>query len=73
MALCGPWLPEDPADAAFRMPEGVLDLNNCPAFLGRAQKFPRAASFKIELSIVKSAITFRNRVFSPSSSFRRFA
>jgi hypothetical protein len=48
-------------DTAFRMTTILLQLLDCPTLLGRAQKFPRAASFKIELSIVRSATTFRNR------------
>ena len=37
-----------------------------------AQKFPRAASFKISLSSVRSATVRRSRAFSASSSFSRF-
>ena len=37
-----------------------------------AYQFPEAASFRISLSSVRSAIALRSRRFSVSSSFRRF-
>jgi hypothetical protein len=49
------------------MPQMLLGLD------GRAQKFPREASLRIALSIVRSAIAFRKRVFSASISFNRFS
>ena len=44
-----------------------------PTTLRRTQKFPEAASRRMALSSSASATSFFKRVFSRSSSFRRFA
>jgi len=67
------WVVQHTANTSLRYPESLLNLICCPAPFHRAQKFPRAASFSIALSIDKSDTTLRSRLFSCSSSFKRFA
>ena len=52
-----------------QLPSHMLDAD--PPTRG-AYQFPDAASFRISLSSVRSAIALRSRMFSVSRSFRRF-
>src|SRR3954469_10887144 len=51
--------------------EGQLNMLNTGAPTRGAQKFPRAASCRISLSSVRSAMALRRRWFSVSSAFMR--
>ena len=79
LALRRAMLTERRTDAALgdsQMPSHMLDTD-APArgayqFRWRGPSVPEAASFKISLSSVRSAIALRSRRFSVSSSLRRF-
>lgn len=66
-------LAEHPADPAFGYCQLASDMINAAPSPRRAQKFPRAASWRISLSSVRSEIARRSRVFSFSRSFIRRA
>ena len=72
LALRGAMLPENAAGPALRYANGLPHLVNAPASARRAQKFPPAASVRINLSKVKSETALRRRWFSFSSSLSRF-
>jgi len=79
LALRRTMLPECAADPALRYAKGLPHMDNTLTAAGRAQKFcwrcpsgPRAASFKINFSIVRSDTARLRRWFSVSSSFSRF-
>jgi hypothetical protein len=65
-------LAENLADEALRHGELRHDMVDATAAVSGAQKFPEAASFRTSFSSVRSDTAFRNRLFSFSSSFRRF-
>ena len=67
------WLPEHPARSPLRRPELLTYTHHTTSSALGAQKFPSAASSRISLSSVKSAIARFRRPFSRSSSFRRRA
>src|SRR3954470_1217797 len=70
-ALCRAVLRERPAGAALGDGQHGPDVLDTGAPTRGAQKFPRAASCRISLSSVRSAIALRRRWFSVSSSFMR--
>lgn len=73
VALAGAGLSEGPAGPALENSVNLLDMQDAaPAALG-AYLFPSAASFRIGLSSVRSAIARLSRAFSCSSSFSRRA
>jgi hypothetical protein len=73
IALCSPWLPDDPAGQPFAQPIFLTSrLDRLPAPLG-AYKFPRAMSFNTCFSSDRSATSFLSRLFSSSSRLSRFA
>lgn len=55
------------------MPRDLTHIHHCRPAFGRAQTFPEAASFSIEISSAWSATSFLSCVFSSSNSLRRFA
>ena len=71
--LCSPGLRKRPAGAPFGDAIPLLYQFHASPSAGRAQKFPRAASFRIWLSTVRSATARLRRAFSPSISRNRFA
>ena len=71
--LCSPGLRKRPAGAPFGDAIPLLYQFHALPSAGRAQKFPRAASFRIWLSTVRSATARLRRAFSPSISRNRFA
>ena len=71
LALCGAVLPERPAGAALGDGQHRPDVLDTGAPTRGAQKFPRAASCRISLSSVRSAMALRKRWFSVSSAFMR--
>ena len=66
-------LPQDSTSPTLRNSQPLLDVSHGLAPPYRAQKFPEATSFRIALSNAWSATSLFSRVFSFSSSFRRFA
>ena len=73
LALCRSMLPEHAADPPLgHRHHGPDMIDTAPAARG-AQKFPREASCRINLSNVRSDTALRNRAFSFSSSFIRRA
>jgi len=66
-------LPKYVACPPFRDGKNFTDVSYRLASPQRAQKFPRVASFRIEISSGSSAASFFSRVFSFSSSLRRLA
>src|ERR687885_1277212 len=71
LALCRAVLTERPTGAALgdgQLPSDMLDAGASPR---GAQKFPRAASCRMSLSSVRSAMARRSRAFSVSRSFSR--
>ncbi len=64
-------LPERPAGATLGDVQHGPDVLHTGAPTRGAQKFPRAASCRISLSSVRSAIALRSRWFSVSRSFMR--
>ena len=54
------WLSYDEANASFGIWQQLFDHFGGPAPFVRAQKFPRAASLRISLSIERFATSFRN-------------
>ena len=73
-ALCRSGLIDHPAGPALRdCGQHPLDVLHALAAIGRAQKFPSAASFRICLSSARSATVQFSRAFSCSSLLSRFA
>ena len=70
-ALGRAMLTERPAGATLGDSPHRPDVLDTGALTRRAQKFPRAASCRISLSSVRSAMALRRRWFSVSSSFMR--
>jgi hypothetical protein len=71
LTLCRAVLPERPAGPTLGYLHRLDDvLDTCTAARGAGQ-FPRAASCRISLSRVRSAIALRSRWFSTSKSFIR--
>src|SRR4051794_4390589 len=70
-ALCRAVLTERAAGATLGDGQHGPDVLDTGAPTRGAQKFPRAASCRISLSSVRSAIALRRRWFSVSSSFMR--
>ena len=64
---------QHPADASFRVFALLLDVPHDLSSSRWAQYFPSAASFRSNLSTVRSATARFSRAFSVSSSFSRFA
>ena len=73
LALCGAMLAQGAAGAALGYAERLPYVVDAFAATRRAQKFPRAASARINLSSVKSETARRSLWFSVSSSFSRFS
>lgn len=73
MALGRACLAKHPAGPAFGDAKGLLDLRDAGAAPLGAQNFPRAASYRISLSSVRSTTALRRRWFSRSSSLSRLA
>ena len=71
LALRGPMLPERAAGPALRYAKFSSHMVDAFPATRRAQKFPFAASVRINLSSVTSDTARRSRWFSFSSSFRR--
>ena len=71
LALRGSMLPKRTAGAALRHAQLLPHMVDALAATRRAQKFPFAASVRINLSSVRSDTARRSRWFSFSSSFRR--
>jgi len=70
-ALRRTMLPERPAGPALGHLHRLHNVLDTGAAARGAQKFPRAASCRISLSSVRSAIALRSRWFSTSRSFIR--
>lgn len=62
--LCGPVLTQNTANSSLRYLEPDTHMINASPPTRRAQKFPDAASFRINLSSVRSETARRGRSFS---------
>ena len=72
-ALRRPRLADNRTSTAFRDQQSRAHVRNARSLAGRAQYFPSSASFRSNLSRVRSDTAFFSRWFSRSSSFRRRA
>jgi hypothetical protein len=68
-----PRLADNRTSTAFRDQRSRAHVRNARSLARRAQYFPSSASFRINLSRVRSDTAFFSRRFSRSSSFRRCA
>ena len=73
VALCSSVLAQDPAGPTFTDAHSITNMIDRKTPARRAQKFPRLASLRMEMSRAWSATSFFRRWFSRSSSFRRWA
>ena len=73
VALGGAVLAQSPAGSALGDVQPLTDCLDACAPPRGAQKFPRAASWRMSLSRVRSETAWRNLAFSRSSSFMRLA
>ena len=71
LALGGAMLAQDTAGEAFRHAVLGHDVIDTSPAASRAQKFPEAASFRINFSSVRSEMARRSRRFSISRDFNR--
>ena len=73
MPLCGTMLPQNPASLTLRDFELATHMINASTTTNGAQKFPIAASFKINLSSVRSDTALLSCSFSFRSRFSSFS
>ena len=72
MSLCGSMLPQNSTSSTFRKFKVTANMIDTSSSTSGAQKFPRAASFKINLSSVRSDTARLKRSFSFCKRFSSF-